>query len=129
VDQNNKGGSGDMVEKEGSPSPAAVLVYATFPGREAAMATGQRLIEARLAACINIIPSMTSIYRWNGAIETADEAVLIAKLPASNASAVVAAIVAGHPYDIPAVLVIPVIAGAAGYLTWIVSETASPSVG
>lgn len=125
MDQNNKSGSGDMVQKDAAQAPAVVLVYATYPSREAAIAAGHSLVEAHLAACINIIPSMTSVYRWNGAIETAEETVLIAKLPASNAGAVVAAIVAKHPYDTPAVLVIPVVAGAPDYLAWIGSETAA----
>ena len=124
--QNNKGGPADMVENRRLAESAAVLVYATFPSSETAAAAGRALLEARLAACINILPAMTSIYRWKGVIESASEAVLLAKLPPQLAKAAVDCIVAAHPYETPAVLVIPVLAGAAAYLDWIRAETAPP---
>ena len=102
----------------------AALVYATCPTPELAAAIGRSLIEARLAACVNILPGMTSIYRWQGAIETANETVLIAKTTSAQASKVVGHIVSQHPYDVPAVVVLPVVGGAAAYLGWIGSETA-----
>ena len=123
MDQNNKSGTGGMVERQGSDDGAAVLVYATFPAHQAAEDAGRALIAARLAACVNILPSMTSIYRWDGKIERADEVVLIAKLPPHLADQAVAMIVAGHAYETPAVLVIPVASGAARYLDWIRAET------
>ena len=100
----------------------AVLVYATCPTLELAAAIGRSLIEDRLAACVNILPGMTSIYRWQGVIESAGEVVLIAKTTSAQAQAVVASIVAQHPYDLPAVIVLPVLGGAQGYLDWIASE-------
>lgn len=101
---------------------SAVLVYATCPSPELAAVIGRLLIEARLAACVNILPAMTSIYRWQGAIESATETVLIAKTTSAQAQGVVASIVSQHPYDLPAVIVLPVVAGAQGYLDWIGSE-------
>lgn len=99
-----------------------VLVYATCPTPELAAAIGRSLIEARLAACVNILSGMTAIYRWQGVIESASEAVLIAKTTSGQAEGVVASIVAQHPYDVPAVIVLPILGGAPVYLDWIASE-------
>jgi periplasmic divalent cation tolerance protein len=123
MNENNKGRAAGMVDGLGLADTAAVLVYATFPGREAALEAGKALIESRIAACINILPQMTSIYRWQGEIETAEEAVMIAKLAPERVEDAVAQIEAAHPYDTPAILVIPVLAGASRYLDWIRSET------
>ena len=65
---------------------------------------------------------MTSIFRWQGAIESASEAVLIAKTTRGGAEGVVASIVAQHPYDVPAVIILPVLGGAQAYLDWIAFE-------
>ena len=103
---------------------SAVLVYATCPTPELAAAIGRSLIEGRLAACVNILPGMTSIYRWQGAIESAIETVLIAKTTSAQSRGVIASIVSQHPYSVPAVIVLPVLGGAQGYLDWIGFETA-----
>ena len=126
--ENNKGNAAKRLPTGAGQGPpathtAAVLVYATFPDFEQAESTGRRLIEAGLAACINILPAMTSIYRWQGAIETAQEVVLIAKTVVARADAVTGLIVELHPYETPAVLVIPVVAGSLPYLQWIGRET------
>jgi periplasmic divalent cation tolerance protein len=111
-----------MIETADGADTAVVLVYATFPDRDRAMTAGLRLIEARLAACINILPQMTSIYRWKGSIETSDEVILIAKTLRGKVKGAIADIVAGHPYETPAVVAIPVVAGAERYLAWINEE-------
>jgi periplasmic divalent cation tolerance protein len=99
------------------------MIYATFPDREQALAVGRRMVEEGLAGCINVLPSMTSVYVWKGATETSDEAVMIAKLAASGADRAVANIVANHPYETPAVLVLPVLSGSADYLAWVRAGT------
>lgn len=101
----------------------AVLVYSTFPDLEAAERAGQSLIARKLAGCINILPGMVAIYAWKGAVERAQEAVLIAKTAPDTVEACMAAIVEGHPYEIPAILVLPVLAGSAAYLDWIIGAT------
>ena len=119
---NNKGqGPKPLKLVEGSIAPdcVAVLVYTTFPNREAAVAVAQSLVESRVAGCVNIIPAMTSVYVWDGKTEIADEVVLIAKAPASSVKALMGAIRAAHPYDVPAILVIPVAAANAAYLEWL----------
>lgn len=95
------------------------------------MEAARRLIEARLAGCINVLPAMTSVYRWEGKVETAEEAVLLAKTVPERSDDVCRDILAHHPYQTPAVLVLPVIAGAQDYLSWIAreAEAAKPQRG
>ncbi len=102
-----------------SPDSAAVLVYTTFPDMAAAEQTGRVLVEQRHAGCVNILPGMVSLYVWQGQLERADEVVLIAKTTRDAADTCMAEILKLHPYDTPAVLAVPVAAGAAAYLDWI----------
>ncbi len=104
-----------------------VLVYSTFPSLDAAEAVGRELVERRLAACVNILPGMTSIYRWEGAITRDSEVVMIIKTRASLAEPTVAAVKALHAYTNPALLVVPIIGGSADYLRWLGEETADPA--
>jgi periplasmic divalent cation tolerance protein len=103
----------------------AVFVYTTYPSLVEAEKAGQVLVGSRLAACVNILPGMVSIYRWQGAVERAEEAVMIVKTRASLAEAVRAAVKAAHPYDTPAILVLPVESIDQRYFAWILAETGS----
>lgn len=102
---------------------AAVSVYAAFPDMETAEAIGESLVRDRLAACANLIPGMRSIYRWEGRIERGEEVVAFIKTTAARAEAVIAAIEARHPYDTPAIVVLPIGQGSRRYLDWIAAET------
>ena len=102
----------------------AVFVYTTFPSVVEAEKAGNDLVRARLAACVNILPGMISIYRWQGAVERAQEAVMIVKTRASLAEAVRASVRATHPYDTPAIVVLPVESVDERYFAWIVAATA-----
>ena len=102
----------------------AVLVYTTFPSPEAAEAVGAALVDAGLAACVNILPGMTSIYLWDGARQRDAEAVMIVKTRRALAERVMADIRARHTYETPALIVLPVEGGSADYLAWIVAQTA-----
>jgi len=106
----------------------AVFVYCTTASPEQAERIGRALVEERLAACVNILPGMRSIYHWQGAIETATEAVLIAKTRADLAEALLARIEALHTYEVPCAVVLPIVGGLPEFLAWIDSETASPTV-
>lgn len=101
-----------------------VLVYSTFPSAQVAEEVARELIERRLAACVNILPGMTSIYRWDGAINRDSEVVAIIKTRSLRAAKVMEEIAARHPYDNPALLVVDVVDGSADYLAWLMDETA-----
>lgn len=121
--ENDKPSASNAIKGRVAPQSEAVLVYTTFPSLQTAESAGRSLVTGRLAGCINILPAMVSLYFWDGKLERADEVVLIAKTAADRADACMAAIVAAHPYDTPAVLALPVAAGSAAYLDWIVSGT------
>lgn len=102
------------------------FVYMTAPNRDEALRIGRALVEQRLAACINVLPGMTSVYWWEGAVDTSDEAVLIAKTTADRLDALVSAVSALHPYQCPCIVALPIEAGHPGYLEWVVRETHPP---
>ncbi|MFA5958116.1 divalent-cation tolerance protein CutA [Hyphomicrobium sp.] len=116
---------GDSGDSRTSPANGVVMIYATFPDRAAALALGRDLVEQSLAGCVNVLPAMTSVYVWKGATETAEEAVMIVKLAAEGVERAVAHIIAHHPYETPAVLVVPVVGGSVDYLSWVRSGTRS----
>jgi periplasmic divalent cation tolerance protein len=103
-----------------------VLIYTTFPSLEDAKRVGDALVAARLAACVNIFPSMISIFEWQGAHEQASEVAMIVKTRASLAEAALAETKRLHPYELPALLVLPTEGGSAEYCGWIASQTARP---
>jgi periplasmic divalent cation tolerance protein len=110
------------IEVTSEPGRYAV-VWSTYPDLAAAERAAGDLVERRLAACVAILPKIVSIYRWQGAVERADEAVLLAKTRAAVAETVMAALRATHPYEVPALLVLPVAAASAAYGAWIEAET------
>jgi len=87
---------------------SVVSVYAIFANAEEAERIGRTVVEERLAACINILPPVRSIYRWKGAIETADEVAAILKTSESNVDVLIARIAALHSYDVPCIAVWPI---------------------
>jgi periplasmic divalent cation tolerance protein len=101
----------------------AVMLYTTFPSLVEAEKAGKALVEDRLAACVNILPGMISHYRWQGAVERAEEAVMLVKTRASLAERVRATVKASHPYDTPAILVLPLESVDETYLAWIMDST------
>lgn len=101
----------------------AVFVYTTYPSVVEAEKAGRGLVERRLAACVNILPGMISHYRWEGAIERGEEAVMIVKTRASLAEPVRTAVKDGHPYSTPAILVLPLESVDQTYFNWILDST------
>ncbi len=101
----------------------AVFVYTTWPSIVEAEKAGRNLVERRLAACVNILPGMISHYRWQGAIERAEETVMIIKTRASLAEPVRTAVKELHSYSTPALLVIPIESVDDTYLEWLLAET------
>jgi periplasmic divalent cation tolerance protein len=103
----------------------AVFVYTTYPSIVEAEEAGRALVEQRLAACVNILPGMISHYHWQGAVERAEETVMLIKTRASLADAVCAQVKACHSSQTPAILVLPIESVDQTYLAWLMAETAS----
>ncbi|MFC7332170.1 divalent-cation tolerance protein CutA [Rhodocista pekingensis] len=103
---------------------AVVFVYMTAGSPEEADRLGRTLVEERLAACVNILPEMRSVYRWQGAVETAAEVVLIAKTRADRFEALAARVRTLHSYATPCIVELPLGRGDAPYLDWLVRESA-----
>lgn len=100
----------------------AVLLYSTVPDREAGERLGRQLVEEGWAACVNVLPGMRSVYRWHGAVEAADEAVLIVKTTRAAAAAAAARLRALHPYELPCILELSVTGGDPAYLAWLAAS-------
>ena len=103
-----------------------VLVLTNCPDEESANAIALALVEERLAACVNILPRVQSVYRWQGAVESATEIPLFIKSTAANYPALEATIRNRHPYQVPEIIALPVTHGLPAYLDWIASETTRP---
>jgi periplasmic divalent cation tolerance protein len=103
----------------------ACIVYVTAADAAQALAIGRTLVEERFAACVNVLPGMTSIYRWQGGVERAEEAVLIAKTGADRVAALTARVRALHTYHLPCVVAAPLVDGDPDYLAWVVAESRS----
>jgi periplasmic divalent cation tolerance protein len=100
-----------------------ILIYSTFPSSEEAERTGGGLVDRGLAACVNLLPGMTSIYNWNGKRNRDSECVMIIKTRRELAEAVMAEVRKQHPYDNPALIVLPIEGGSADFLRWIGEQT------
>jgi len=100
-----------------------LLVLTNCPDEESANAIALALVEERLAACVSIMPRVQSVYRWQGAVESATEIPLFIKSTATNYPALEAAIRDRHPYQVPEIIALPVEHGLPAYLDWIATET------
>ena len=102
-----------------------ILVYATFPSSDDAELIGGRLVDDGLAACVNILPGMVSIYVWQGQRQRDSECAMIIKSRAALADRIVETVHSLHPYDNPALVVLDVSAGSPPFLDWIMKQTAA----
>jgi periplasmic divalent cation tolerance protein len=98
-------------------------VYMTAATPEEARRIGRALVEERLAACVNIIPGMTSFYRWQGNVDEGRETVLIAKTRQALVERLTARVKALHSYAVPCVVALPILGGNPDFLQWIGEET------
>jgi periplasmic divalent cation tolerance protein len=101
----------------------AVVVLVTAGSADEGARIGRTLVEERLAACVNVVGPMRSIYRWEGAVEDAEEWLLVLKARAADFAALEARVRALHSYAVPEVLALPVYGGAAAYLAWLDEAT------
>lgn len=106
----------------------AILVMTTFPDRDSALKLAQRLIEEKHAACVNILGECTSVYRWQGQIETAHETPVLIKTTIARYDDVEAAIRRNHPYELPEIVAVRISAGSPSYLAWIAAETVTVEI-
>jgi periplasmic divalent cation tolerance protein len=100
-------------------SSSFVIVLSTFPADQDPIPLATALVDEHLAACVNVLPPMSSIYRWEGKVEQASEHQLVIKTRAERVEAVKARLASLHPYDVPEVLVLSIAGGADSYLQWI----------
>jgi periplasmic divalent cation tolerance protein len=103
-----------------------LIVFTTCPDTETAEGIARFVVEEKLAACVTILPQARSVYRWQGALESSDECMLVIKTHANRYAALERALKARHPYELPEVIAVPIVRGLTLYLSWIhqmVSET------
>jgi periplasmic divalent cation tolerance protein len=98
---------------------SVVSVYAVFANPDEAERIGRTVVEERLAACINILPGVRSIYRWKGDVESADEVAAILKTSHEQADALITRIVSLHSYDVPCVVTWPIDKITGDYADWV----------
>jgi periplasmic divalent cation tolerance protein len=103
----------------------ALVVLVTVPNAETADAIGEALVGERLAACVNVVGGVRSIYRWKGAVERDQELLCICKTTRAQFEGLRARVVELHPYELPEVIALPIERGHAPYLEWITRSTTS----
>lgn len=100
-----------------------LLVYCTCPDLASAASIAETLVGERLAACVNQLPGLRSTYRWQGAVEHADEVLLLIKTTDDRLQALIARVQALHPAELPEVLAVEAVGGLAPYLAWVAEQT------
>lgn len=100
-----------------------VVVLVTASSADEAAQIGRALVEDRLAACANVVGPIRSIYRWEGAVEDAEEHLLVIKARAEDFAALEALVRELHGYDVPEVIALPLRAGSEPYLAWLTDST------
>lgn len=102
-----------------------LLVFSTAPDRDTAERIATALIDERLAACVSLLPGVTSIYRWNGAVERGEEIQLLIKTTRDRFDALKVALVMLHPYELPELLAVEAVSGLDRYLQWVRDSTSA----
>ena len=100
-----------------------LLVLTNCPDEETANSIALAVVEAKVAACVNILPRVQSIYRWQGVVESATEIPLFIKSTAANYPALEKLIAGLHPHEIPEIIALPTSQGLPAYLNWVAAET------
>jgi periplasmic divalent cation tolerance protein len=100
-----------------------LLVFSTCPDADTAQRLARTLVEGRVAACVNVVGPVTSVYRWRDAVETAGELLLLIKTPADRYPALEQALRVLHPYEVPEIVAVPIERGHEDYLEWVRSCT------
>ena len=108
---------------------SVLVVLCTCPDPEGAESLATALVERRLAACVNLLPGVRSVYRWEGAVERASETLLLIKTTSARLDALKDGIVSLHPHAVPEILALESAGGVAAYLDWVRVETLDPGAG
>jgi periplasmic divalent cation tolerance protein len=100
-----------------------IVTLCTVPDRESGERIAEDLVSRQLAACVNLVPGLTSVYRWKGKLDKQTECLLLIKTEASRFEAVEKRIKALHPYEVPEIVAVPITAGSSEYLKWLTEST------
>ncbi len=103
-----------------------LLVFNTCPSREVAEILARTLVKKRVAACVNIIDSVVSIYEWQDELQTDNETILLIKTCAAKMPALKEILKDGHPYELPEIIAVSVADGSADYLQWLTDSLNKP---
>jgi periplasmic divalent cation tolerance protein len=106
------------------PETHVVVAFSTFPSADKAAEVARTLVSEGLAACVNLVGSVRSIYRWQGEVCDDQETLAIVKTTAERFEAMKTRLVELHPYEVAEVIAVPVEAGHVPYLAWVAAETA-----
>ncbi|WP_295392314.1 divalent-cation tolerance protein CutA [uncultured Thiodictyon sp.] len=106
-----------------TPETDCRLVFCTCPDQETAARIAERLVGERLAACVNLLPGIASIYRWEGEVQRETEVLLLIKTVAGRLPALTETLRGLHPYQVPEIIALPIAAGLPDYLNWVTSCT------
>ncbi|KAF6255967.1 hypothetical protein COO60DRAFT_1531576 [Scenedesmus sp. NREL 46B-D3] len=109
----------------GATDTGILVVYVTAPSADVAGSLAAALVDRQLAACVNILPGVTSVYSWKGKVEKDSEVLMMIKTQAHLLERLTAQVKALHPYDEPEVIALPVVGGSASYMAWLRDSTAA----
>ncbi len=98
---------------------SACVVLITAPDLSAAQKLARTVLEQKLAACVNIIPGITSLFWWQNKIDEQTEVLLVSKTVRAKVSALIAAVKQAHPYEVPEIIALPIVEGSEDYLRWV----------
>ncbi|MBK1723553.1 divalent-cation tolerance protein CutA [Thiocystis violacea] len=95
------------------------LMLCTCPDRDTGLSLAKTLVEERLAACVNLVPGITSVYRWEGALQEDAEVLLLIKSTTARTAALIERLGQLHPYEVPEIIALPITEGSTAYLSWL----------
>ncbi|HSR65662.1 MAG TPA: divalent-cation tolerance protein CutA [Xanthomonadaceae bacterium] len=108
---------------------AVIVCFCTCPDADSAARLAETLVDERLAACVQVLPGVRSVYRWQGAVERADEVLLLIKTTHARLDALAERVRALHPYELPELVAVEAAGGLPAYLDWVAAESRTPGVG
>jgi periplasmic divalent cation tolerance protein len=101
----------------------SIFIYTTVADERTATGLAELIVGENLAACVQIVPGVKSVYRWQGKIKRDDEMQLVIKTTSARFDAIAALLHEHHPYELPEIVAVPIVRGSEAYLDWIESET------